>query len=80
MHWTRRRQTLTPDQWRIRAQAIAADLEGVSIAELMRGGSPNKTGHDAQKYDPTSRAYLRVIPMEDNGHMEPAVGTERLTL
>jgi len=37
----------------MRAQAIAADLEGLSIAELMRGGSPNKTGHDAQKYDPT---------------------------
>ena len=49
MHWTRRTQALTPEQWHMRAQAIAAKLEGLSIAELMRG---DKSGHDAQKYAP----------------------------
>lgn len=52
MNWTRR---LTPEQLQLRAQAIEAELDGLSIAELMRGrpfAEPPRTGDDARRYDP----------------------------
>src|SRR5687768_10670232 len=48
---------LTPEQWRVRGEAIQAELEGLSIEELLRGGrnvgssnsavnSPHRQGYD----------------------------------
>lgn len=42
------RRPLTPDEWRTRARAIQSRLEGLTIAELMRGGI------DAPKHDGSS--------------------------
>ena len=72
---TRRTQTLTPREWQLRAQAIQADLDGLSIADIMRGGSAidtARTGHDARNTTPISRACLRLTPMEGNGRTEAA--------
>jgi hypothetical protein len=49
---------LTPDEWRARARAIQARLEGLTIAELMRGGAGTAKhtgsvgGHASGGYDP----------------------------
>ena len=48
------KRPLTPDDWRARAQAIRSQLEGLTIAELMRGavkhGDPSN--HDGRGHDP----------------------------
>lgn len=48
------RRSLTSDEWRTRARLIQEKLQGLSIAELMRGsvkhGEPS--GHDGRGYDP----------------------------
>jgi hypothetical protein len=39
------RRTLTPEQWKARADAIRARLQGLSIEELMRGGRGAEAPH-----------------------------------
>jgi hypothetical protein len=52
------RRTLTPEQWKSRADAIQARLQGLSIDELMRGphsaGTPHGSAHGQRRggYDP----------------------------
>jgi len=43
----------TPEEWRARARFIQEQLQGLSIAELMRGGGKRgePSGHDAHGYD-----------------------------
>ena len=44
------RRTLTPEQWKVRGEAIQARLQGLSIDELMRGEQgahgPRRGGYD----------------------------------
>jgi hypothetical protein len=53
------RRTLTPEQWKARAEAIQARLQGRSVDELMRGGrgadALHLGGHGQRRggYDPT---------------------------
>jgi hypothetical protein len=48
------RRPMTPEEWRSRARAIQAQLEGLSIDELMRGSTKHgqPTGRSAHEYDP----------------------------
>jgi len=52
------RRSLTPEQWKARAEAIQARLQGLSIDELMRDGrgveAPHVGAHDQRRggYDP----------------------------
>ena len=52
------RQSHIPEDWRARARTIQSQLEGLTIAELMRGGRADSsthdqaTGHDPHGYDP----------------------------
>jgi hypothetical protein len=52
------RRSLTPDEWRARARKIQSEFEGLTIDELMRGGSASTdgrshhVGRDARGYDP----------------------------
>src|SRR5262245_49819839 len=54
----RRTLTLTPEQWKARADVIRARLEGLSIDELMRGshgaGAPHGGAHGQRRggFDP----------------------------
>ena len=48
------KRPLTPDEWRARAQAIQSQLEGLTIAELMRGAVKHNdaSAPDGRGYDP----------------------------
>lgn len=51
------RKPRTPHEWQLRAQAIQARLEGLSIDELMRGGRAGESPHhgvgsQGHRYDP----------------------------
>jgi hypothetical protein len=52
------RRRLTPDEWRARARIIESQLEGLTIAELLRGGRAEAakhgelSGRDGHGYDP----------------------------
>lgn len=51
------RKPRTPQEWQLRAQAIQARLEGLSIDELMRGGRTGEPSHPGvgshgHRYDP----------------------------
>lgn len=52
------RRRLTPDEWRARARIIESQLDGLTIAELLRGGRAEAAKHgesagsDPGEYDP----------------------------
>ena len=53
------RRPLTPEEWRAKAQIIQSQLEGLTIAELMRGARADAPKHSESagngpgEYDPT---------------------------
>ena len=75
-------RNLTPEQWKARARAIQASLEGLSFDELHARRAVPRHRMLAHMVNvevvtiPTSRACLLVIPTAGNG---PAMSGGRIT-
>ena len=63
----------TAEEWRERARLLQGRLEGLSIAELMRGTAKqgDASDHDGRGLAPVSCASLPEIPMGDGGRADP---------
>jgi hypothetical protein len=69
----------TRDEWRARARTIQSQLEGLTIAELMRGADKHGDPTDVMDGDtiPINRASQPEIPTVDSGEAK-AAAAERL--
>lgn len=70
-----RPKNLTPEQWRARARAIEASLEGLSIDELLRGGRIGEPPHLGVR-GPFRRGYDPNQPRVPAGHPDGGEWTD----
>lgn len=68
-------RNLTPEQWKARARAIQARLEGLSVDELMRGGRAGEPPHLGVR-GPHRRGYDPSQPRVPAGHPDGGQWTD----
>src|SRR5262245_3030463 len=70
----------TPEEWRERARLIQEQLQGLSIAELMRGAAKHgePSGHDPRRHDPNQPRVPAGHPDGGQWTNEAKAGGERI--
>ena len=68
-------RNLTPEQWKARARAIQARLEGLSVDDLMRGGRVGEPPHLGVR-GPNRRGYDPSQPRAPAGHPDGGQWTD----